>query len=123
MNSTNRRSKEERAMKQRNPVWLRLAAIASILAALAFSLFSVATIFARPETGNSNTTAVFQTRRNPPGNNGTIKVDNAPFDNAPNNEPHVGCTFQIDFYGYDQGNLNATYRFTLQSPTRSPTGN
>ena len=32
---------------------------------------------------------------NPPGNNGTIKLDDTPFDDAPNNEPHVGCVFQV----------------------------
>ncbi len=37
---------------------------------------------------------------NPPGNNGTIKVDGVPFDDLPDNEPHVSCTFQIDFYGF-----------------------
>lgn len=31
---------------------------------------------------------------NPPGNNGTIKIDDVPFDDHPDNEPHVGCTFQ-----------------------------
>src|SRR5919201_6690597 len=35
----------------------------------------------------------------PPGNNGTIKIDRQPFDDLPNNEPHVGCVFPIDFYG------------------------
>jgi hypothetical protein len=40
---------------------------------------------------------------NPPGNNGTIKIDDTPFDDAPDNEPHVGCVFQVDFYGYDEG--------------------
>ncbi len=34
---------------------------------------------------------------NPPGNNGTVKIDDVPFDDHPNNEPHVGCTFQVDF--------------------------
>ena len=33
----------------------------------------------------------------PPGNNGTIKVDALPFDDHPNNEPHVSCGFQLDF--------------------------
>ncbi|MDP9220598.1 MAG: hypothetical protein M3P23_08675 [Actinomycetota bacterium] len=37
----------------------------------------------------------------PAGNNGTIKIDSKPFDDAPNNEPHVGCKFQVDFYGFD----------------------
>ena len=54
---------------------------------------------------------------NPPGNNGTIKIDNDPFDDAPNNEPHVGCTFEVDFYGYDAGDLNADVTFRAHPPT------
>jgi hypothetical protein len=54
---------------------------------------------------------------NPPGNNGTIKVDREPFDNAPDNEPHVGCTFQVDFYGFDKGDLNAEVTFEAHPPT------
>src|SRR5215213_10064344 len=57
---------------------------------------------------------------NPPGNNGTIKVDRDPFDDAPNNEPHVGCDFQIDFYGYDEGDLNAEVTFEAHPPTGAP---
>jgi hypothetical protein len=53
----------------------------------------------------------------PPGNNGTIKLDNKPFDDAPDNEPHVGCRFQVDFYGYDEGDYNATVTFSVQPPT------
>ena len=56
---------------------------------------------------------------NPPGNNGTIKIDDVAFDNHPNNEPHVGCIFQVDFYGYDEGNLNATVTFRAHPPTGS----
>jgi hypothetical protein len=54
---------------------------------------------------------------NPPGNNGTVKVDARPFDAAPDNEPHVGCTFQVDFYGYDEGDLEATVTFEAHPPT------
>jgi hypothetical protein len=54
---------------------------------------------------------------NPPGNNGTIKVDDVPFDDAPNNEPHVGCVFQVDFYGFDQGDLSADVTFEAHPPT------
>src|SRR5215207_1550006 len=54
---------------------------------------------------------------NPPGNNGTIKIDDTPFDDLPNNEPHVGCTFQVDFYGYDEGDLDATVTFEAHPPT------
>jgi LPXTG-motif cell wall-anchored protein len=53
----------------------------------------------------------------PPGNNGTVKIDRLEFDDHPNNEPHVGCVFQVDFYGFDQGDLNASVTFTLVPPT------
>jgi hypothetical protein len=56
-----------------------------------------------------------------PGNNGTVKVDGVPFDDLPNNEPHVGCVFQIDFYGYDQGQLFASVSFELDPPTGTQT--
>jgi hypothetical protein len=55
----------------------------------------------------------------PPGNNGTVKIDGIPFDELPNNQPHVGCIFQVDFYGYDEGDLEAIVRFNLWSPTGS----
>ena len=54
---------------------------------------------------------------NPPGNNGTVKIDGLLFDDAPNNEPHVGCTFQLDFYGYDEGDLDALVSFESHAPT------
>ena len=54
---------------------------------------------------------------NPPGNNGTVKIDDTPFDDHPNNEPHVGCIFQVDFYGYDEGDLEADVTFEAWPPT------
>ena len=54
----------------------------------------------------------------PPGNNGTVKIDGTPFDDEPNNEPHPGCVFQVDFYGFDQGDdLFATVTFEALPPT------
>lgn len=53
----------------------------------------------------------------PPGDNGTIKLDRLPFDTTPGNQPHVGCVFQVDFYGFDMGDLNATVNFDGQAPT------
>jgi cell division septation protein DedD len=53
----------------------------------------------------------------PPGNNGTIKIDDVAFDDHPNNEPHVGCTFQVDFYGFDEGDLHADVTFKAHPPT------
>jgi hypothetical protein len=54
---------------------------------------------------------------NPRGNNGTVKVDGVVFDKHPDNEPHVGCKFEIDFYGFDKGDLYATATFEAQSPS------
>lgn len=54
---------------------------------------------------------------NPPGNNGTIKIDDVPFDDHPNNEPHVSCKFEVDFYGYDRGELYSYLTFEAQPPT------
>jgi hypothetical protein len=52
----------------------------------------------------------------PAGNNGTIKIDSKPFDDSPNNEPHVGCRLQVAFYGYDLGNCYADVTFSVQPP-------
>lgn len=40
------------------------------------------------------------------------------FDDAPNNEPHPGCRFEVDFYDFDEGAiLNATVTFAVHNPT------
>src|SRR3989337_2474719 len=56
------------------------------------------------------------TPHDPSGNNGTIKVDGIDYDDTPANEPHVGCSFQIDFFGFDLGD-RADVRFFAQPPT------
>jgi hypothetical protein len=56
----------------------------------------------------------------PPGNNGTVKIEFTG-STPPNNEPHVPCTFNIEFRGYDEGDLNATYSFALHPPTGTST--
>lgn len=58
---------------------------------------------------------------NPAGNNGVIKINNEVTpDDIPQNHPHVGCTFGVDFYNYDKGNYNASVNFALQAPTSGP---
>jgi LPXTG-motif cell wall-anchored protein len=59
---------------------------------------------------------------NPPGNNGTIKINGVPLQGGPRNEPHVPCAFNLKFSGYDQGDLQATVSFDLQAPTRRDSG-
>jgi hypothetical protein len=54
---------------------------------------------------------------NPLGNNGTIKIEEEPLTDQPNNEPHVACNFLVEFRGYDEGDLSATVTFELQAPT------
>ena len=54
---------------------------------------------------------------NPPGNNGTVKIDGVEFDTHPDNEPHVGCVFQVDFCGFDEGDLFADVTFDVWPPT------
>jgi hypothetical protein len=53
----------------------------------------------------------------PSGNNGTIKIDRVVFDDLPNNEPHVGCGFEVDFYGFDKGDYYARVTFEAQAPS------
>ena len=54
----------------------------------------------------------------PAGNNGTVKITGpgAP-DGTPNNVPHPGCTFQIEWYGFDEGDYYSTVSFASQAPT------
>ena len=77
---------------------------------------------ATPSTEAGGSASVAQSEHtdegtHPPGNNGTVKVDGVPFDQHPDNEPHVGCTFQIDLYNYDEGDLQAIITFELHNPT------
>jgi hypothetical protein len=83
--------------------------LAGFVTALGVGLLAATNAWATP--GSADTV--------PPGNNGTVKVDAEPFDDHPDNQPHVGCTFQIDFYGYDEGDLTASYAFLLWPPTGS----
>jgi hypothetical protein len=50
----------------------------------------------------------------PAGNNGTVKVSGKDVDGIPDNEPHQGCVFNVEFFGFDQGgNLMASASFTV----------
>src|SRR5215203_1416450 len=52
-----------------------------------------------------------------PGNNGTVKVaPHGDVDSIPNNTPHVGCVFQLEWYGFDAG-VTSTVSFAEQAPT------
>ena len=55
----------------------------------------------------------------PAGNNGTVKI--APLgeiDSIPNNTPHVGCSFEVEWYGFDEGaDIISSVTFEEQAPT------
>ena len=59
----------------------------------------------------------------PGGNNGTVKVAGiGDLDQVPDNEPHLGCTFTVQWYDYqlpatDPGPIQADVGFALQQPT------
>lgn len=69
---------------------------------------------------------------NPPGNNGTVKIHdvgaNAATDPDPRNQPHVGCTFVTDYFGFD-ANQPLSAAFVAQPPSghgedlNAPNGN
>ncbi len=89
-------------LSRRLPVWGAAATAGVVVAVLAGALPSAA---------------------DPQGNNGTIKIDDVVFDDHPNNEPHVGCEFQVDFYGFDQGDFFAEVIFEAHPPTTRAGGN
>ncbi|MDQ1396699.1 MAG: hypothetical protein QOG64_1958 [Acidimicrobiaceae bacterium] len=53
----------------------------------------------------------------PPGNNGTIKIDEFPMDGGNGDDPHVDCRFSVNFFGYDGGTRTAKLTFAGQAPT------
>ena len=53
---------------------------------------------------------------NPPGNNGTVKVDAQNVDTMPDNQPQGDCEIRIDFYGFDSSESRVV-TFTLIAPT------
>jgi hypothetical protein len=58
----------------------------------------------------------------PAGNNGTVKVTpHGEVDGIPQNTPHVGCVFDIEWYGFDEGDdIISQVTFEAWAPTRVP---
>lgn len=70
--------------------------------------------------GIAGAPSAYAADQDPKGNNGTVKIDGASFDGSRGNEPHVGCTFHLDFFGFDAAQT-ATITFTGQAPTKTGT--
>ncbi|MGZ4453173.1 MAG: hypothetical protein ACXVDH_00395 [Nocardioides sp.] len=74
--------------------------------------------------GNTNpASSVRGAGGDPPGNNGTVKIAAlGDLDRIPNNTPHPGCSFEVQWYGFDGGSdVVSTVSFTPQAPTRDVT--
>ncbi|HSV37585.1 MAG TPA: hypothetical protein VLI04_02395 [Nocardioidaceae bacterium] len=63
-----------------------------------------------------------QASADPPGNNGTVKIaSEGDIDEIPDNEPHQGCSFTVQWYNFDEGaDVISTVGFSLQAPTKGP---
>ncbi|GAA4561778.1 hypothetical protein GCM10023176_01140 [Micromonospora coerulea] len=53
---------------------------------------------------------------NPPGDNGTVKIDGTPFEDHVDNQPHVGCEFELEFFNFDEGDT-ADITLAAQPPS------
>jgi hypothetical protein len=73
-------------------------------AAIAFTLISATPIAAASDD-------------DPAGNNGTIKVSGHDMDLIPDNEPHQGCDFDVEYFGFDGGAFYANATFEVIPPS------
>src|SRR5580765_4824533 len=91
----------------------RLAAAVVAAGALAV-LIGAAAVVVRPTCAAGPDAALAA----PLANNGTVKIDGVDINSGqPDNNPHQGCTFVVEFYNYEEGDLNAVVRFADQPPT------
>ncbi|HEV2685565.1 MAG TPA: hypothetical protein VGW79_02900, partial [Actinomycetota bacterium] len=92
---------------------LRFAARAGVvLAAISITLAAFVGFGQANAAGNSKADA----SNTPAGNKGTVKVDDESFDGIPDNDPHPGCTFFLQFFFFPRA-TTATYTFAMWNPT------
>jgi hypothetical protein len=108
---------------------------ARLLAAGAASLLLLAAVPAQadettapaePTASDQATASTTAAHPGAPGNNGTVKIaDETDLDEErPENDPHVPCTFAVEWFGYDSGwgPLTAQVDLQLQAPTDEAAG-
>ena len=95
-------------------MYVRTAARIVLLIGSLVGLLTLLTLLAVPAAADPGGQSA---SHDPAGNNGTIKIDGQPFDDAPDDESHPGCAFQVDFYGFDAGPLVADVSFEAWTPT------
>ncbi|MBC7278882.1 hypothetical protein [Nocardioides sp.] len=90
-----------------------------------FSIKRAGAIFAGAALAGLVATPAFATgddkggKGDPGGNNGTVKIiKHGNIDDIPNNEPHVGCELDVEWYGFDEGaDIISKISFELHAPT------
>ena len=87
----------------------RIAAAALASAALAVAL-PVGIAAGAPGNGNGGGT------QSSNGNDGHVQIDGVPIDAGRDNDPHVGCPFTVEFFGFDP-TQSATITVTPHAPT------
>jgi hypothetical protein len=92
----------------------RTASAVAAAGALSLLLGAAALVAAPSASAGQAGGAVAQA--DPPGNNGTIKIEGVDVQSGPpDNNPHQGCSFTVEFYNYDEGaNLQAEVEFADQ---------
>ncbi|WP_433286435.1 LPXTG cell wall anchor domain-containing protein [Micromonospora sp. CA-244673] len=86
----------------------RHVARAALTAAAATALLGLAT--PAWATGNPH---------NPKGDNGTVKIDGTPFSDKVDNQPHVTCDFELEFFNFDK-DQKADITLWAQAPSATP---
>jgi LPXTG-motif cell wall-anchored protein len=97
-------------MRQRRRSRLALISAAAGLTCLAFA--TPAWAMATTPLQRSNV-PLLAPDSDPRGGNGTVKIDDIPVDGDISNVPHVGCTFAVKFFDFDEGE-HANIVFSLQ---------
>lgn len=68
-------------------------------------------------SGQGHSSGGSSSASNPPGNNGTVKIDDWNVDSGQDNDPHVTCDFSVSFFGFDGGHQTASVTITPVAPT------
>ncbi|TQL70800.1 hypothetical protein FB381_4742 [Nocardioides albertanoniae] len=81
----------------------------AVVAGIALAGLATAPAFATGDHGHGD----------PKGNNGTVKIiKHGNIDDIPDNEPHVGCQLDVEWYGFDEGqDVISKINFELHAPT------
>jgi hypothetical protein len=85
---------------------IRRSGIVTALLGLALTAFG-AVALSQPASANDQ----------PPGANGSVKIDETPLDDSTSNQPHVDCGFHLQFFGFDEGTNTADVTFYGWAPS------